>query len=248
MNPTAQVAVQVLAIVTALASTAVAEEREDLAPSYSRGGFDYFSAVLEPGETRVVSHHCEKQYGKHTEVEELADQGGYRCSVPTASEPRLSTRLNEEIALVEVAEPKRQKVVGALIDKFARLAQCPAGTEAYYDGSMYFCQRTFKAKELCPSGTAKVLDSGSIGCVVSSCPKGHTDLGALSHGKHPGCFQCPKGSYDEKETEAFHGAASGMPADFKEVFCRSKRGGAAPEKKEPAPERKTVPAAEGKAP
>jgi hypothetical protein len=167
-----------------------------------------------------VPTQCEVQFGKHTEVQPL--EKTWRCSVTTLSEPRLSTKLNEEIALADqFDEPRRQKVVNTLIDKYKRLAQCPAGTEAFHDGSMYWCVKTFTARELCPSGVPTALDSGELGCVISSCAKGFTDLGALTKGDHPGCFKCPKGSYDAKETEAFHGALKGMPGPFTDVFCKA---------------------------
>lgn len=194
-------------------------------PAYSREGFDYYSAPVEPAQASTVPSQCERLYGKHAELEQV-DQG-YRCTVPSPSEPRLSTKLNEEIALADqFPEPRRQKVVDTLIDKYLRLAQCPSGTRALHDGSMYVCARTFAAKELCPSGAVTPLDTGELGCVVSSCPKGFADLGALTRGAHPGCFQCPKGSYDAKETEAFHGALKGMPGPFTDVFCKAaSRGG-----------------------
>ena len=193
---------------------------QGLQPAYSRGGVDYYSASVEPPQTSNVPTQCERQYGKHVEVEEL--EKGYRCTVPTPSEPRLSTELNKEIALADqFPEPRRQKVVDTLIDKYLKLAQCPAGTRARHDDSSYACTRTFTAKELCPSGAVAQLEDGEVGCAVSSCPKGFTDLGALTHGDHPGCFKCPKGSYDAKETEAFHGALNGMPGPFTDVFCKS---------------------------
>jgi len=189
-------------------------------PAYSRGGFDYYSAPVEPAQTGSVLTQCERQHGKHAEIEKL--EKGYRCTVPTPSEPRLSTKLNEEIALADqFPEPRRQKVVDTLIDKYLRLAQCPAGTKALHDGSSFVCTRTFSAKELCPAGSVSPLETGELGCAVSSCPKGFTDLGALTRGAHPGCFRCPKGSYDAKETEAFHGALNGMPGPFTDVFCKA---------------------------
>ena len=62
--------------------------------------------------------------------------------------------------------------------------------------------------------------AGEIACVAYTCPKGATDLGALTKGEHPGCFTCPRGRYDARETAAFHGALKGMPAEYHEVFCR----------------------------
>lgn len=202
---------------------AAAQDREAVAPAYSRDGFDFYSAPIQPAETSAVPHACEKQYGKHTEVQALSKaKQGYRCSVPTLSEPRLSTRLKEELALLdpELTETRRQNLTSSLVEKYQRLAQCPAGTEAYYDGSMYFCGKTYGPKELCPSGEPTVLDSEQVGCVVSTCPKGLSDLGAATQGKHPGCYRCPKGAFDPKETEAFHGALKGMPAEYQEVFCK----------------------------
>jgi hypothetical protein len=205
----------------AAASAAVAQPVE---PSYSRGGFDYYSAPVEPATTRPAPTACEKLYGKHVEVQQV--EKSYRCSVITPSEPRLSAKLAEEVALADsFPEPKRQKVVDALVDKYKKLAQCPAGTQAAYDGTMYSCVRTLAAKELCPAGAATALDSGEVGCVVSSCAKGLTDLGALTKQEHPGCFKCPKGSYDANETEAFHGALQGMPGPFTDVFCKAASGG-----------------------
>ncbi len=208
-------------LLAAVPSPAPAEDRADLAPAYSRDGFDFFSAPLEPAMTQNAPSACEKQFGKHTEVQE--SNAGYLCSVPTPSEPRLSTKLKEELALVDAqTEAKRQAVEAALIDKYQHLAQCPAGTAAYYDGAMYFCGKTYPAKELCPAGTPTTLESGQVGCAVSTCPKGATDLAALTHGQHPGCFKCPRGAYDAKETDAFHGALKGMPAEYTAVFCKAK--------------------------
>lgn len=212
---------------------------QDLEPSYSRGGFDYYSAQVEAAETRAVPNQCETLYGKHTELQQV--DKSYRCSVTTLSEPRLSSKLNEEIALADqFPEPKRQRVVDTLVDKYKRLAQCPAGTEAFHDGSMYTCVRTFGAKDLCPSGAPRGLEAGAIGCVSSSCPRGLTDLATLSRGEHEGCFRCPRGSYDARETEAFHGALKGMPSAFADVFCKATGGakpkgekGAAPPSKQP---------------
>ena len=216
---------------------------QDLQPAYSRGGFDYYSAPVEPAGTRAVPTWCEKRYGKHTELQQ--EGKGYRCIVTTPSEPRLSTRLNEEIALADqFPEPRRQKVVDALIDKYQRLAQCPAGTEPFHDGSMYSCARTFGAKELCPSGSPAVLESGEIGCVVSSCPRGATDLGPLTRNEHAGCFKCPRGSYDTKETEAFHGALKGMPSAFTDVFCKAISGTTPKDSKGAAPPAEAPPAEE----
>ena len=206
-----------LVLVLAVPSRVSAQALE---PAYSRGGFDYFSTPIEPPQTRTVPTQCELQLGKHTEVQKL--ETTYRCSVTTLSEPRLSTKLNEEIALADqFDEARRQKMVSTLIDKYKRLAQCPAGTEAFHDGTMYWCVKNFTAKELCPSGAPSTLDSGEIGCVISSCAKGFVELGALTRGEHPGCFKCPRGSYDAKETEAFHGALKGMPAAFTDVFCKA---------------------------
>ena len=211
------------------ASPAAAQDQE---PAYSRGGFDYFSATVEPAETRAVPTACERLYGKHTEVQPV--EKSYRCSVITPSEPRLSTKLGEEVALADqFPEPKRQKVVDALVDKYKRLAQCPAGTQATYDGTMYSCTRTLAAKELCPSGEAKQLDSGEMGCVISSCAKGLTDLAALTKGEHSGCFKCPRGSFDAKETDSFHGALQGMNSPFSDVFCKAASG--APKAKSTGP-------------
>src|SRR4051812_1831297 len=146
---------------------------EGVEPAYSRGGVDYYSAAVEPVQTSSVPTQCERQYGKHAEVEQL--EKGYRCTVPTPSEPRLSTQLNQEVALADqFPEPRRQKVVDTLIDKSLRLAQCPAGTRALHDGSMYVCARTFTAKELCPAGAVTLLETGELGCAVSSCPRGFT--------------------------------------------------------------------------
>lgn len=125
-----------------LAVISLSAAAQALEPSYSRAGFDYFSAPVEPMQTRSVPTQCEKQYGKHTELE-LAEKV-WRCSVTTSSEPRLSTKLNEEIALADqFPAPKRQKVVDTLIDKYKRLAQCPSGTAASHDGSMYWCVKVF---------------------------------------------------------------------------------------------------------
>ena len=206
-------------------SSAAAQDREALAPAYTRDGFDFYSAPIQPAETSTLPHACGKLYGKNTEVQaSKRAKNSYQCSVPTASEPRLSMRLKDELALLDpdLAETKRQNLTNTLIDKFARLAQCPVGTEAFYDGSLYFCGKTYAAKELCPSGEPTLLESEQIGCVLSSCPKGQADLGAATRGKHPGCYRCPKGTFDPKETEAFHGALNGMPADYKEVFCRAR--------------------------
>ena len=201
-------------LVVAVSAVCFAEE-----PSYSRGGFDYFSAPVEPAQTRSVPTQCEKQFGKHTEVQQV--EKTWRCSVTTASEPRLSTKLNEEIALTEqFPEPKRQKVIDTLVDKYKRLAQCPAGTEASHDGSMYWCVKSFAAKELCPSGVPGPNESGEVGCVISSCPAGFTDLASVTRGERAGCFKCTKGVYDGKETEAFHGALKGLPGPFTDVFCK----------------------------
>lgn len=213
-----------IAVLVVAAASALAQ---DVAPSYSREGFDYFSAPVEPAKTRAVAHACEKQYGKHTEVEAKTEKT-WRCSIPTASEPRLSTRLKDELLLLdEQPEPKRQRMTEALVDKYARLAQCPEGTQAYYDGSLYFCGRTYRAAELCPSGQPATLDTGKLGCVVSSCPAGTNDLSALTQAEHAGCFKCTKGTFDAKETQAFHGALKGMPAEFTEVFCKAKSAGKA---------------------
>lgn len=164
-------ALTLLALLTPFQASAQALE-----PSYSRGGFDYFSAPVEPAQRRAVPTQCALQFGKNTEVAKV--DSAYRCSVTTLSEPRLSTRLNEEIALADqFDEPRRQKVVNTLIEKYQRLAQCPAGTEAFHDGSMYWCVKTFAAKALCPSGAPAVLESGEIGCLISSCAKGFTELG-----------------------------------------------------------------------
>ena len=211
-------------VVTVLMGSSLAALGQDVVPAYSRGGADYYSAPVEPAQTSAAPTQCERQYGKHAEVEKL--EKGYRCTVPTPSEPRLSTKLNEEIALADqFPEPRRQKVVDTLIDKYLRLAQCPAGTKAFHDDSSYVCTRTFTAKELCSVGSVTELETGEVGCVVSSCPKGFTDLGALTRGEHPGCFKCPKGSYDAKETEAFHGALNGMPGPFTDVFCKVTKSG-----------------------
>src|SRR5256885_656369 len=89
---------------------------EGVEPAYSRGGVDYYSAPVEPAQTSAVPTQCERQYGKHAELEKL--DKGYRCTVPSPSEPRLSTQLNQEIALADqFSEPRRQQVVDTLIDK-----------------------------------------------------------------------------------------------------------------------------------
>ena len=197
---------------------------QEIEPSYSRDGSDYYSASVEAGETRSVPTACERLYGKHIEIQQV--DKAWRCSVTTPSEPRLSAKLNEETALADqFPEPKRQKVVDTLIDKYKHLAQCPAGTEAFHDGTMYACAKSFTAKELCPSGSPQAVESGDIGCVITSCPKGATDLGSLTKGEHAGCFKCPKGSYDAKETEAFYGALKGMPSKFSDVICKAPASG-----------------------
>jgi hypothetical protein len=193
---------------------------QDLEPSYTRSGVDYFSAAVEAKDTKTVPTNCEKQYGKQTEVR-ATDQKSYRCSINTVSEPRLTARFNEELALLDqVPDSKRQKVTDNLIEKYARMAQCPAGTEGYYDGSMFFCGRSYASKDLCSAGSPSEQPSGEIGCVISTCPKGLTDLATLAKGQQ-GCFKCPKGVFDPKETEAFHASAGGEPGDYKEVFCRA---------------------------
>lgn len=198
---------------------------QDLAPAYSRDGFDYFSAPVEAPAVRTGPTACEKQYGANVEVREgPAPKRGpppWLCDVMSASEPRLSAKLKDEIALIDVPEPRRQKLVDALIEKYKLLAQCPAGTAAIYDGSLYLCRRTYGANELCTAGSVVEQGSEQVICVTFTCGAGLTDLGARSGGKHPGCFKCPRGSYDTKETEAFHGALKGMSADFTEVFCRA---------------------------
>lgn len=203
---------------------------QDQAAAYTRDGFDYFSATVEEPAARSGPNACEKQYGANAEVREASatekETHAWQCDVFTASEPRLSAKLRDEIALIDLPEPRRQKLVDALVDKYKRLAQCPAGTAAYYDGSMYLCGRTFTAKELCPTGVPVDQESGKLACVTYSCPAGASDLGALTAGQHPGCFKCPRGTYDAKETEAFHGALKGMPADFTEVFCKAPARGA----------------------
>jgi hypothetical protein len=207
-------------------------QAQELAPAYSRDGFDYFSAPVEAATARTKPTACEKRYGPSVEVREAPEvqkgQPRWLCDVMTASEPRLSAKLNDEIALIEVPDPRRQKLVDALIEKFKLLAQCPAGTTAVHDGSMYLCRRRYGASELCAAGSVVNLDSEPASCVTSTCEPGLIDLGALTGGKHPGCFKCPRGTFDAKETEAFHGALKGMPADFTEVFCRAP---AAPKKK-----------------
>ncbi len=211
----------VLCAVALAPVAALAQPKDDVAPSYTRDGFDYFSAPVEAVTARPAPHACAQEYGQHTDVEEA--EGGYRCSVPTASEPRLSARLREELALIgDVAEPKRQKVVDALTEKHRRLAQCPAGTTAAWDGAMFFCQKTYGPKALCAQGVPGPLESGELGCVVASCPRGLSSLGALTGGKHAGCFKCPRGTFDAKETDAFHGALAGLPAEYREVFCKAK--------------------------
>src|SRR6185295_3021088 len=72
---------------------------QGLQPAYSRGGVDYSSASVEPPQTCYVPTECARQYWKHVEVEEL--EKGYRCTVPTHSEPRLSTELNNEFVRVD---------------------------------------------------------------------------------------------------------------------------------------------------
>lgn len=213
-----------LLVLTGVTAQSQAQEQE-LAPAYSRDGFDYFSAPVEAPAVRTGPTACEKQYGSHVEVREgpAAKQGSPRwlCEVMSASEPRLSAKLKDEIALIDVPEPRRQKLVDVVIEKYKLLAQCPAGTAAIYDGSLYLCRRTYGASELCAAGSVLEQGSEQMICVTFTCGAGLTDLGALSGGKHPGCFKCPRGTYDAKETEAFHGALKGMPADFTEVFCRA---------------------------
>ncbi|HEY3448073.1 MAG TPA: hypothetical protein VGK67_17080 [Myxococcales bacterium] len=205
------------------------------APAYTRAGVDYWSAPVERPQARTIPHECERRFGKHTEVQALP-AGGYRCTVPTPSEPRLSVRLREELDLVaDLPEPRRQKMIDSLTEKYSRLAQCPAGTEAQHDGTLFFCHRDFTARELCPSGSPTALDSGEIGCVATSCAKGATDLGALTRGEHPGCFVCPRGRFDARETAAFHGALKGLPADYQEVFCREGEPASAPKSSPEAP-------------
>ena len=205
------------------------------APAYSRAGVDFWSAPVEAPQSKSLPHECARRFGKHSEVQALPAAGSYRCIVPTSSEPRLSARLQEEVDLVgDLPEPRRQKMVDSLIERFSRLAQCPAGTLAFHDGTLFFCRKDFTAKELCPAGAAaSALDSGEVGCVAHTCAKGASDLGALTKGEHVGCFTCPRGRFDAKETAAFHGALQGMPAEYREVFCRES--GPSSPKPEPAP-------------
>jgi len=211
----------------AVGATAAAQ---DLAPAYTREGFDWFSAPVDEPASRTSPNACEKLFGANVEVREASatekETHTWQCEVMTPSEPRLSQRLLDEIAIIEVPDPRRQKLIDALVEKYKKLAQCPAGTTASYDGSIYLCSRAFTAKEICASGVPMDQDSGKLACVTYSCPAGSTDLGALTGGKHPGCFKCPKGTYDAKETEAFHGSLRGMQADFSEVFCKAPARGA----------------------
>ena len=235
-------AVVFVLVLAASQSASAQTPRAAPAPAYTRAGVDYWSAPVDAPEARTLPTECARRFGQHTEVQALPAAGSYRCTVPTPSEPRLSTRLKEEIDLVgDLPEPRRQKMVDSLIDKFAHLAQCPAGTEAFHDGTLFFCRRDFAARDLCPAGAATALDSGEIGCVARTCAKGATDLGALTKGEHVGCFVCPRGSYDARETAAFHGALKGMPAEYHEVFCRE---GAAPPAK--APDSAPAPSTDGK--
>jgi hypothetical protein len=206
---------RVLAMLVCGAAWSALAQGGGLAPAYSRGGFDYFSAPVDAPTVKKVPNACERDFGANVEVHDEGEKG-YQCSIITASEPRLSAKLKEELDLIDVPEPRRQRLVDAVIDKYKRLAQCPAGTAAYYDGSMYLCGKRYAARALCAAGSPVVQDSGQVSCAVASCPASKTDLGALTGGKHLGCFKCPAGSYDATETEAFHGALTGRPAEFTE--------------------------------
>lgn len=195
-------------------------EPVDVAPAYSRKGVDFYSAPVERPSIRLNPNACEVEYGPDVDVRPDPDrEGAYRCVVMTPSEPRLSARLDEEIDMVEERGVWRHRMVKALIEKYRKLAQCPSGTRAVHDGSIFLCERSYQAAEVCPEGVPTANGRSSLSCRMTSCPKGTTDLGALTRGKEPGCYRCPRGTLDLKETEAFHGSLNGLLASYSEVFC-----------------------------
>ena len=66
----------------------VTARAQELAPAYSRDGFDYFSAPVDAPAARARPTACEKQYGANVEVREApAPKKGpspWQCDVITA--------------------------------------------------------------------------------------------------------------------------------------------------------------------
>lgn len=210
-----------------------------LKPAHSDGKSDWFDARVEQYKVHAFDSECVTKFGGGMVNRVPGSKTSFTCAKSLEKPPGLATALKTAISENRTLPPSKQKDSKAVWEAVWRAApneerpRCPEGMTLDAATPRLECRATLT--QICPKGTD--YSDGMDKCANHDCPEGYTDLETVTGGKTRGCFKCPAGELDFKETLAKYktdveaSQRVHLQHRFSWVLCRAPSGGVAHDKK-----------------
>lgn len=223
-----------LTLLLGLALTAAAEARaQDVCqPEYRVGTTVWYAVETQPRVARHFDSGCTKAAGRRATVL-FFDRGArvvifcdLELTLPDALRAKLDAIQSQGSTGLPSTRPRPGAAWEELVDRNSHELACPAGFKRMSDAASgvpsVWCRKQLTASELCQEPGTTFSDGA---CYRMTCPDGTVDLEFSTGGKLAGCFRCPAGRLDQKESVRWKNQPSWSPASHgpvTAVLCRAK--------------------------
>ena len=216
----------------ALSAATEARAQDDCQPEYRAGTTVWYAVETQPRVARYFDSGCTEAAGAHATVVffEREAREVIFCDLELALPDALRAKLDALQSHGATGLPSTRRRLGAaweeLVDRNSRELACPAGFKRMSGAASgvpsVWCRRQLTARELCRQPGSSFSDGA---CYRMTCPDGTVDLEFSTGGRLAGCFRCPAGRLDVKESVAWRNQPSwslSSHGPVTAVLCKAK--------------------------